>query len=296
MGTAKVGWVVLMDLSICVVSFNTRSLLERALETALADSQWMRHEAVVVDNASSDGSADMVREVFPGVRLVENRQNRYFTAAANQAFAEARGTHLLLLNPDTEIMPGTIQPLVAKLLDEPEIAAATPRMMFPDGRLQRNCSRFPSYEYLLLTYTFVGLLAPWRRRAVHDRIWFGQWDRLSARFVEVMPGSFMLIRRAAFEAIGPFDEKMSLSFSDTDWCRRAGDAGFKLAYLPVGGVVHQEGASRRQVLRRAQSLYFRDLWAFAAKWYGRGRAGLLAGLTLPTEAWQAVRAGLGPVR
>ena len=270
-----------MDLAIVVVSHNVREHLERTLVAALADSSTLAAEVIVVDNASGDGSAAAVRARFPGVTVLENTANRFYTAANNQGFALSSGRYLLVLNADAEIRPGTLPALLAALEARPEVGIASCLMLWPDGRVQRNCSAERSFLSLLLDHTALGvLLAPLRAR-IRSCEWYAEWDRGSEREVGVLPGSFLLVRREVLDAVGGFDERLRLYFAEDEWCARVRRAGFGVRYLPIGGVLHPEGASARQVPRLARRIYFEDLQRYAEMRFGRRRARLLGALAWP---------------
>lgn len=277
-----------MDLSICIVSFNTRETLERTLRAALADASGLKAEVIVVDNGSRDGTPRMIRDSFPSVELIPNPDNRFFTAGLNQALARARGRLALALNSDAEILPGTIPGLVAYLGSHPEVGAATTRMVFPDGRLQRNCSRFPTFVSLLLEHTLLGRILTGPRRRIHRWMWYDEWDRTTERAVEVAPGSFLLTRTELIRSLGALDERFRLYFSDDDWCRRLNAAGLQVIYSPRGGVVHPEGTSTRRIRPLAQQIFFEDMRAYAEKHFGKGRARILWLLSWPTR-WGMAR-------
>lgn len=270
------------DLSISIVSFNTRDLLERAIRAALADTQGLNAEILVVDNASSDGSAAMVREKFRTVRLISNEVNRFFTAAHNQAIALSAGRYILILNSDVEIHRGTLPAMVKYLDAHPEAGLATTKLLFPAGSVQRNCAQFTSYTLMLLDYTFLGSVQRSQRQQIRRAIWYADWDRLTEREVDVIPGSFMLARREAIEATRGFDEQLRLYFGEDDLCQRIQRAGFRILYLPIGGATHPEGASVKQVRQLAKRIYFEDMIVYARKYFGFWRAGWLWLLTRPT--------------
>ena len=278
------------DLSILIVSYNTRDLLKQTIQAALADMASLDGEIIIVDNASVDGSPEMVRKRFPSVRLMANANNRFYSAANNQAMAACSGRHILILNSDVEIQPGTLPTLVRYLDDHPEAGGVTARMYFPDGRLQHNCARFNSYPLLLLEYTFMRGVQPRRYRRVRTEAWYAGWDRQTEQEVDVAPGSFLMVRREAIEAAGGFDEQLRLYFTEDDWCWRIKQAGFKVMYLPVGGAVHPEGASTVQVRQMARRIYFGDMITYARKYFGQWRAGWLWLLTRPTY-WGMALAG-----
>ena len=271
------------SVSVCVVSFNTCELLDRCIQAAVDDCAELDAEIIVVDNGSRDGSAALVRERFPSIRLIANAENRFYAAANNQAIGVSRGRHVLVLNSDAEVGTGTIPAMVAYLDAHPAVGAISADMRFPDGRRQRNCARFVSFAQLLAQYTLLGLVFPgWRRRLVAD-LRYSDWDRTTEREVDVVPGSLMMVRREAIAATQGFDERLRLYFTDDDWCWRIRRAGFRVAYVPVGATVHREMSSARQVPRLARRLYFEDMTRYAELRFGRRRALTLRVLTWPTR-------------
>lgn len=273
-----------MKLTTVICNYNTRDAVASALESLQATSGDLAHEIIVVDNASKDGSAAMIREQFPGVTVIESGSNRWFTGGNNLGMRQAQGDYVLILNPDTIIRPGALQTMIAYLDAHPEAGAVTSRMVFSDGRLQRNCSRLASYTDFLLGYTLLGaLLKPWRdrRRRV---MWYADWDRESDRVVEVAPDSNLMVRRTILEQIAYFDENLKLYFTEDDICLRIGQTGRGVHYVAGATIVHDEHASVSQVQRLATQVYFGDLITYTRKHFGVWRAWLLAALIVPTRA------------
>jgi hypothetical protein len=271
-----------MDLSICIVSFNTRAILEETLRAARAAISGLTAEVIVVDNGSSDGSARWVSREAPEARLIANAENRFFSAAVNQSLEVAVGRAVLWLNSDVKLPPNCLAPLVAYLEAHAGVGAITVGMGDPDGRLQRTCARFSSYPYLLLENTWLGRLRPRRLRKLRRATRYADWDRTTPRAVEVLPGSFLLARRDTLHTVGPLDERFRLYFSDDDWCLRLHHAGLQAMFLPVAGVIHREGASARHLARQARRIYYQDLIAYTGKYFGRWPARWLRLLALPT--------------
>ncbi len=272
-----------MRLSVVICNYNTRDVLARALESLQQTMGDLSHEVIVVDNASKDGSAAMVRASFPGVKLIESGANLWFTGGNNLGMRAAQGDTVWILNPDTVIHPNAAQTMIAYLDAHPDAGAVTSRMVFQDGRLQRNGSRLATYTDLLLGYTFLGVpLKPWRDRR-RQIMWYADWDRESDRVVEVAPDSNLLVRRAVLEQIGYLDEKLKLYFTEDDICYRIRAAGCDVVYVAGATITHDEHASTSQVQRLATQVYFNDLIAFTRKYYGRVRAWLLAVLIVPTR-------------
>ncbi|MBN1964174.1 MAG: glycosyltransferase family 2 protein [Anaerolineae bacterium] len=278
-----------MKLTTVICNYNTRDKLARALGSLQETSADLAHEIIVVDNASKDGSAEMVREQFPAVRLIESGANLWFTGGNNLGMRQAQGEYVLILNPDTEILPGALQTMVAYLDAHPGVGAVTSRMIFPDGTLQRNCSRFAGYPDLLLGYTFLGLpLKPVRDRR-RRAMWYADWDRESDRAVEVAPDSNLMVRRSILAQIHYFDETLKLYFTEDDICYRIIQAGYAVHYVAGATIVHDEHASVSQVQRLATKVYFDDLLAYTRKYHGRRAAILLAVLIWPTRTAMALK-------
>jgi len=278
-----------MRLTTVICNYNTCDVLARVLDSLLATTGDLAHEIIVVDNASRDGSAVMVRERFPAVRVIESGVNLWFSGGNNLGLRAARGEYVLILNPDTVMQPGTLQTLVSYLDAHPEVGAVTARMTFADGTLQRNGSRLADYADFLLSYTFVGLLFPgWRERR-RCRMWYADWDRGSTRAIEVAPGSCIMARRAILERVGYFDERLRLFFTDDDLCRKILGTGAQIHYVAEVSLIHDEHASLDQVPRLTQRVYWQDLIAYTRKYHGALAAWTLAALLIPTRMAMALR-------
>ena len=278
-----------MKLTTVLCNYNTRDVLACALESLLATQGDLASEIIVVDNASRDGSADMVRQRFPAVTVIESGANRWFSGGNNLGLRAAQGEYALILNPDTIIPPGALATLAAYLDGHPEVGAVTPRMTFADGMLQRTCSRFPGYADALLSYTLLGVLLPrWRERR-RRAMWYEGWERDSTRAIEVAPGSCLMARRAILAQFGYFDERLKLFFTDDDLCRRILGTGAAIHYVADYWLVHDEHASIDQVPRLTQRVYFEDLLAYTRKYHGMAAAWLLAALLVPTRIGMALK-------
>lgn len=271
------------DLSIVIVNYNTREPLQRCLESIQAYRGDLRVEVIVVDNASKDGSAEMVREVMPEAILIEPGRNTWFTGGNNLGLQKASGEVVLILNPDTLFQAGTLQNMLVYLRTNARVGAVTCQMRFPDGRLQMTCSRVPGYIDLLLGYTFLGLLLMPLRNHRRTFMFFGDWDRLSNRAVEVAPDSNLMIWTSLMRQLKGFDEQLKLYFTEDDICRRILNAGYEVHFVAHAVLLHEEGASVSQVRRLASQVYFDDLLAFSSKYYGRARTLLLQTLMWPTR-------------
>jgi GT2 family glycosyltransferase len=232
------------DLSVCIVNWNTRQDLKEALRSVLESDPELGIEVIVLDNASRDGSAEMVRQSFPQVMLIESPENVGFARGYNRAAAAASGRHLLILNPDTVVRPGSLGRLVAFMDSHPEAAAAGPRLLNSDGSLQFSCRRFPRAMVGVLRNTIIGRLAP-RNRFTRDYL-MQDWDHRSVRHVDWVSGAAICIRREAWDQLGGFDEGYYMYSEDMDWCLRAEQAGWRVYYAPDAVIVHRIGRSSDQ--------------------------------------------------
>lgn len=240
-----------IDLSIVIVSFNTRALLAACLQSVFANLQGLSAEVFVIDNASNDGSGDMVRESFKDARLIENQVNRGFAAANNQGIRCARGRHILLLNPDTVVMGGVLGASVRYLQSNPAVGAMGCRVLNPDGSVQLTCFSFPSAVNSLLKATGLFKL-PWPRFFSRERMdW---WKRDNERDVDVVTGCYLMVPRRVIDRVGLLDEAFYIYYEETDWCRRINDAGYEVRFAPVGEIVHIGNAAGRSLSYRRSLL------------------------------------------
>lgn len=251
-----------MDLTIIIVNWNTKRLLETCLKTVadnLAELPSLKSETIVVDNASNDGSVDMVRTNFSWVRLVDNSENVGFAKANNQAFEMSSGRFVLLLNPDTELRNGALAALTGYMDENAATGIAGARLLNSDGTLQQSCYRFPTPGRELWLLLHLDKLYP--DFATYD---MSEWDTQAPRKVEVLKGACLILRRDLIVGEQLFDEAYFMYSEEVDLCRRIHKAGWGIDWVPQGEVVHHEGQSTKQAigvmffqLYRAKLLYFR---------------------------------------
>jgi GT2 family glycosyltransferase len=228
------------DLSIIVVSWNTRELSLATLAAIPEAAAPYVTETWLVDNASEDGTVAAVRTRFPDVHVIENDRNVGFTRANNQALAQARGRFLLLLNSDTEACTGALATLVRYLEAHPEFGACGPKLLFPDGRLQPNGRRLPTLWREFVAATGLRRL---NERAFADRLEWGRSDFSRTTEVEEVSGACLMLRREVLEQVGPLDEQLFMFYEEVDWCARMRAAGWKIAYVAEAEVVHHMAQS-----------------------------------------------------
>lgn len=232
-----------MKLSIVIPSWNTRELL-RACLASLERARLPEHETIVIDNASVDGSADMVERDFPRVLLQRNARNEGFAIGCNQGLRRARGAYVFLLNADTEVEPEAVSRMLAYLDAHPGHAAIAPRLVSPDGSTQRTCMDFPNCWTPLC---FGGPVERWFPQNFELRRYFMRdWDQQSSRDVPQPPAAALIVRASALAEVGLFDEQLWLFYNDVDLSKRLHAAGWRTHYLAEATVLHHIGASTRQ--------------------------------------------------
>jgi len=277
----------MVDLSVVIVSWNTRGLLRECL-TALAEGARLKMdsldpssvvrrlssvEVIVVDNASTDGSAAMVRAELPAVRLIANTENVGFARANNQGIRASTGRYVVLLNSDTVVPASALGSLVMFMDAHPDIGAVGPRLLRPDGAPQPYAfGGDPTLGYLLRR----GVNRLLYRRPLHD------WATDAIQPVDWVSGACLLARRAAIDQAGLLDERIFMYFEDNDWCLRIRRAGWQVVYNPQVAITHIGGQSvtRNPAARQA---YRASLRYFYAKHYGLA-ANLALRLLLPLYA------------
>jgi hypothetical protein len=265
-------------LSICIVNWNTKDDLRICLASIAANPPSVECEVIVVDNASSDGSAAVVCAEFPDVTLVANAENLQYARGNNQAIEASRGEFALLLNPDTEVRLRTLDRLLAFMRDHPEAGAAAPKLVNRDGSLQRSVRTFPTPAMLFFEATGLARLLP--RSGLFGRYRMTFWDYDSVREVDQPMASALLLRRAALDQVGLFDEQFPMFFNDVDLCYRLQAAGWKIFFVPGAEVVHRVGASTRQVRPRMVRASHQGLLAFYRKHYRGRTSAVVYGLTI----------------
>ena len=228
-----------------VVNWNTREALAECLTAAVLESERAPLDIVVVDNASTDGSADMVEARFPGVRLIRNPVNAGFAAAANiglRLLMEDGGSEFfLLLNPDAIVRPGCIAALARHLADNPRTGACGPALVLPDGGFQPGAGGFfPSVRTAAVHFLFLSRLFPRRRRPLflHQKAYAGGREAVE---VDWLTGACLMIRRRTLEETGFLDERRFIYAEDIDWCARMKRHGWSARYLPYEAAVHAHG-------------------------------------------------------
>ena len=254
-----------LALSICIVNWNTRDYLRECLTSIAQYPPQRAYETVVVDNASTDGSAEMVGAQFPQVRVIANDRNEQYARANNQAIEAGSGQMILLLNPDVRVLEGTIVRLLEFMDANPAAGACAPKLLHPDGRVQRSVRSFPTPGALLADLLGLARIIP--RSRILGRYRLTYWDYDSVREVDQPMASALMIRRRALLQVGLFDEQFPLFFNDVDLCYRLRKAAWRIYFVPDACAIHHVGASTAQARRQALRLSREGLARFYRKHY-----------------------------
>jgi len=283
-----------VDISILIVSWNVRELLRRCLQSVIGNGQLRITnnrlpitEIIVVDNASRDGTVDMLRAEFPRVRVIANSENRGFTRANNQALALAQGRYLFLLNPDTELRPDALPTLFEYAEANPRVGMIGPQLFYGDGSPQSSRRRFPTRATAFLEST---LLQPWfPNHRVLTHFYMRDTRDDATLQVDWINGAAMFVRRQVYAQIGGFDEAFFMYSEELDWCRRAKDAGWQIVYLPSAQITHYEGKSSEQAVAQRDIYFHSSKVRYFRKYHGAFFAEILRAFLLATFAFQIAR-------
>jgi len=272
-----------VDLSIIIVSWNVADLLRACLNSIYAHPNPLDIETIVVDSASSDNSVEMVRDAFPQVILLPQRENIGYTRGNNIGLQAARGRHLLLLNPDTEIIGDALAQLVAYLDTHPDVGIVGPHTLNTDGSTQSTRRRFPTKALAFFESTWLEGLLPQSALA---------WYRVSeqadtATFdVDWVQGSALMARREVYAGIGGLDEGYVMFYEEMDWCKRTKDAGWRVVYMGSAQITHHGGKSTDQVAARKHIHYNESRLHYFKKHHGALFAQVLRVSLLAGYLWQ----------
>jgi len=289
-------------LATLIVNWNVRDQLRACLRSLQQHPPTCHdQQIVVVDNASDDGSADMVRREFPNVHLLANRHNRGFTGGNNDGLryiaqmifntspAAPSARFVLLLNPDAEVTSGALDALLEYAEAHPRVGIVGPQLRYPDGAVQPSRRRFPSFWTALFESTWLQSYAP---RAILDHYYVRDRSDDETCEVDWVVGAAMLMRWTVYEQIGGLDEARFFMYSEeVDWCRRAKQAGWRVAYHPAAIVIHHEAKSSDQAVAQRMIYFNTSKVRYFAKHHGPGQATALRLALLGMFAWQSALEG-----
>ncbi len=260
-----------MDLSIIVLNYKTMRLLRECLRSIRFANPQLRFEVIVVDNASGDGTAAMVRQEFPEHVLIESSANRGYAGGNNLGLAAAKGRHVMIMNADIFVKDGVLEELVRYLDAHPEVGMVGPRLVNGDGSAQESHYRFHTLDIPMLRRTPLGATG-WGSRKL-DAFLMKDVQPSGPTEVDWLLGGAVVARREAVAEVGLLDERFFLYFDDVDWCRRFWEKGWKVVYLPDVSLIHlhQRQSAEGELLAvvtnpvtrihiRSAVQYFRKYW------------------------------------
>jgi GT2 family glycosyltransferase len=263
-----------MDVSVIIITRNTRDLTSDAIRSAQAPENSVSHEIIVVDNGSADGTADILKQNFPSVKVIRSETNLGFARGCNLAAKSAHGEFLLLLNSDARLEPDALPRAVEYVRAHADCAVAGAQLLNPDGSRQNSIANFPTLATELLNKSLLRRLFP--------RRFLGKEQLMNEPTpVETVVGAFMLIRKSAWDALGGLDERFFFFFEETDFCLQVRRRGWSVFHLPAVRVWHGQGQTAKQVSARARVEYWRSRYVYFSKNH-----------SVPTRAILAVGLGL----
>lgn len=258
-----------IDLSVCIVTYQACDWLRNCLESLNEDEHSSTIEIIVVDNGSTDGIQEMLAKDFPDIRLISNEINEGYTRPMNQSLGSAQGRFLMQLNPDTVILPGTLDRLIDYMDEHPLVGICSPKVLNSDGTFQRQCRRGEPRPLAMLGYFFkLTKLFP-NNQALGGYL-MEYLDEDATSEVVAVSGSCMLIRKEVFAEIGYLDEQFFAYQEDTDFCLRAREAGWAVYYFPEAKIIHYggQGGSRVEPYRSIIE-WHRSYWRLYNKHFAR---------------------------
>jgi N-acetylglucosaminyl-diphospho-decaprenol L-rhamnosyltransferase len=284
-----------MDLSVIIVSYNTRELLRGCLDSVFASlGPGLEYEVIVVDNASADGSTAMIRDDFPQVRLLSNSQNRGFAASNNQAIRESSGRYVILLNPDTVVRQRALERMIRVLDEGSGTGVVGPKLLFPDGSLQHSGFTFPTLAMVFLD--FFPLHNRLLNTSLNGRYPRRLYDRGEAFPVDHPLGAALMARREVIDEVGLLDERFFMYCEEIDWCMRIKKAGWQIVCCPQAEVVHYVGRSTGQFRDDMYVELHKSRYRLYEKHYGNGFRRVARWLVLLGVSWQGLWARWAALR
>lgn len=266
-----------MDLSILIVNYNTRELTLDALRSVYRSQTNYTFEVILIDNHSTDGSVEAIKEEFPQVTIIENQENVGFAKANNQGIRRAAGRYILLLNSDTIIQPDTLEIMLRFMDQHPNIGASGCKVVLPDGSLDKACRRgFPTPSASF--YYAFGLAKLFPHVPKFNQYQLSYLDPDDDYPVDCLVGAFMLVRREVIDHVGMLDEDFFMYGEDVDWCYRIKKAGWEIYYYPKTSIIHYKGAGKKRKSRKVVYEFHRAMILFHRKHYQKSYSWLVNGL------------------
>ncbi len=281
----------MVDLSVIIVSWNVADMLVDCLESILSnsiamripDAERLKTEVIVVDSASSDATVPILEQHYPQVRLFKQDQNIGFTRANNIGLEQARGRHILLLNPDTVVLGRALEEMVQYLDDHRDVGVVGPYTLNTDGTMQSTRRRFPTLALAFFESTWLQPFAP---KSMLDYYYVNDAPELATVDVDWVQGSALMLRREVYEQIGGLDTGYVMFSEELDWCQRAKDEGWRVVFLPNAQIIHHGGRSTDQVTANKHIYFQESKLRYFRKYHGWRIARILRLFLLVNYLWQ----------
>jgi GT2 family glycosyltransferase len=246
------------------VNFNAEKLLKKCLGSVYTETKQIPFDVWVVDNNSTDASVPMMRQNFPQVNLIENKENVGFAKANNQAITKCTGDYILLLNPDTRILQNAIEKMVDFMDANPTVGICGCKVLNEDGTLQLACRRsIPTPGVAFFRLTGLSKLFPKSKIMAKYNLTYLDLDKPQG--VDAVSGAFLMIRKKVVDGIGLLDERFFMYGEELDWCLRAKKAGWAVMYYPDAEIVHYKGECSKSNSRKAAFEFYRSMYLFHKK-------------------------------
>jgi GT2 family glycosyltransferase len=256
-----------MDLSIIIVNYNTKDLLKQTIQSVIDTINGIDYQIIIIDNASKDGSCDMVKKAFDDKTiLIESMDNEGYAKANNKGIKLAKGRYILLLNSDTVVIEDCIQKCIDYMDKATDIGVLGCKIVLPDGKLDRACKRgFPTPEASLYYMLKLDKLFPSQKK--YGKYNLTYLDENETNQVDSVVGAFMMIRREVIGQVGMLDEDFFMYGEDLDWCYRIKESGWNIVYYPEAQIIHYKGASSKKKRWKTIYEFHRAMYLFYNKHY-----------------------------
>lgn len=256
-------------ISLVIVTYNSATDLPACLNSIRAHTADIEYEAIVIDNASSDGTPELVEDRYSWVKLLRRTDNGGLSAAINDGARASSGEMIAVLNPDIHITTDVLAPLATHLREHPDVGIVAPRLLNDDGSLQLSCRAFPGYSTAIFNrYSLVTRLFPNNRASA--RYLMSEFDHASIRDVDWVSGAALMLPRRVFDEVGGWDAGYFMFNEDVDLCRRVRSAGYRIVYKPDVALYHKIGVSK-SIASQMVIARHRSMWRYYKKHLAGGR-------------------------
>lgn len=276
-----------IDLSIAIVSYNTKEILLDCLRSVQTHTTTLAYEVIVVDNDSRDGTVPALTAAYPAMKVVANLNNRGFAKAVNQALAVSRGRHMLLLNSDTIVRDQALATMVTYLDDHPDVGAVSCKQWTGDGHLNQTCFPFPSIrDHLFYSALFQRISPAMQATAAATHA----VDCTQSQDVDWANGACLMIRRSLLQQLGGLDEEFFMYFEDVDLCRRLRQQGYRIHHIAEAEIVHFIGCSSGRDRERLQLVWEFSRIRYVEKHFSPVKRWLMKGWIAAGTGWRLAQA------